>query len=543
MAHPPRPPHDFAPFAAVSAPAVSPHTSGRWVRYAWLIPVLVAVTVYAVGLDNFFTWDDFIWLDRARTFARTWPRMFLPDVCYFDPLVHLMFAADFAVAGVQSRWYQGGDLALHAGNAVLMYRLARELGHGERAALYAGVLFAGSCAAADAVLWASSRVDLVATTFGIWSLLWFVRYLRSDKQRDLVWSLLLFVLALGAKGTLLVLPGVMLWLLLLERKPFRQAAALLPFVAVTALYLVLLKLSLPHAAMPSATTTINLDNLLLAFGGLFVPDRYLVVLNPYVVAAALIVPVTATGLCALRSGATLELRRVGWFLLLAALVPVVAADDFRPVTDGGNFYRLLSSPSHRIYFATAGMSLLGGGLLHVVEEWLGARAPKAGTVVAVVLLALITAGNFVVVRDRSAMWKFMGDSYRDEVSGLYRYRGQVGAGSLVGLVHFTGSPGFLTPMMKICFGIDDLTQLNPIAIDMSYNEELLAKAGQSFLFVRSPDGIVLDKTTQFRQMLELNRMVLQHPDSPRCRDEFRVVASSLLWEVRQIIGAESSPTQ
>ncbi len=130
MAHPPRPPHDFAPFAAVSAPAVSPHTSGRWVRYAWLIPVLVAVTVYAVGLDNFFTWDDFIWLDRARTFARTWPRMFLPDVCYFDPLVHLMFAADFAVAGVQSRWYQGGDLALHAGNAVLMYRLARELGHG-----------------------------------------------------------------------------------------------------------------------------------------------------------------------------------------------------------------------------------------------------------------------------------------------------------------------------------------------------------------------------------------------------------------------------
>ena len=88
-------------------------------RFGWLIPICVALAVYCVAIDNYFTFDDFMWLDRGRTFKSDWLQIFQPDVPYFDPLVHLMFAADYWIAGLDYRWYHCVDLALHSASAVL----------------------------------------------------------------------------------------------------------------------------------------------------------------------------------------------------------------------------------------------------------------------------------------------------------------------------------------------------------------------------------------------------------------------------------------
>ena len=154
-----------------------------WVaRFGWLIPIAVAIAVYSVGLNNFFTWDDFIWLAKAQSFKQGWLQIFRPETAnYFDPLIHLMFVADSRIAGLNHQWYQGVDLAIHAVNSLLVYRLTRALTGDAKTSLYGGVLFAGSFAIADAVLWPSSRVDLVSTLFSLGALILFLRYLQNGR--------------------------------------------------------------------------------------------------------------------------------------------------------------------------------------------------------------------------------------------------------------------------------------------------------------------------------------------------------------------------
>src|SRR6266568_1283010 len=119
----------------------------------WIIPMVIALCVYSVALNNFFVYDDFIWLNRARTLSQNWRQMFSPDVIYFDPLIYLMFVADSFVAYLDPKWCHAVDLMIHAFNALLVYRFAKMLSGDDKAGLYGSILFASSFAIADAVFW------------------------------------------------------------------------------------------------------------------------------------------------------------------------------------------------------------------------------------------------------------------------------------------------------------------------------------------------------------------------------------------------------
>ena len=60
-------------------------------RSLWIIPVILAITVFSVGFNNYFVYDDFIWLYRAKSLGQNWKQIFYPDVMYFDPLIYLSF--------------------------------------------------------------------------------------------------------------------------------------------------------------------------------------------------------------------------------------------------------------------------------------------------------------------------------------------------------------------------------------------------------------------------------------------------------------------
>ena len=197
-------------------------------KYFWTIPVIITLSVYSVAFNNFFVYDDFIWLDRARTSGQNWRQIFYLDGLYFDPIVHLMFLVDSLIAGLNPRWYHAVDLIIHAVNSLLVYRFANLLNGDEKASLYGSVLFASSFAIADAVLWPSSRVDLVSVMFSLGTLILFLKFLRTDNNRFLWLSCFMFVLALGAKGTPIVIPLILPCLIYTEQKPVRSLISLVP---------------------------------------------------------------------------------------------------------------------------------------------------------------------------------------------------------------------------------------------------------------------------------------------------------------------------
>lgn len=510
--------------------------NGRIARFQWLIPISVALSVYYVGLNNFFTWDDFIWLNKARTFKQDWLQIFRPEEAnYFDPLVHLMFVADSMVGGFNQRWYHGVDLAIHAVNSLLLYRFARLLSDDDRTALYGGILFAGSFAVADAVLWSSSRVDLVSTLFSLGALIQFLHYLRSEKKGNLYFSFVLFLLALAAKGTPLVLPLILLWLIIQVKKPLNHAVSLIPFCVVAILYIALLKLATYQAALPLDRLHFNIGNIVLAFCTLFIPEGILDYLGLNIVAPLLFILISALGLSAILHNTTVTIRRTGYCILLTAILPVLITTDFKLVTSDSNFVNLLSSPSHRIYLASVGTALFGGGVLRSIEIRLTEFFPRFATLAVVMLLAAILISDAFLVRERDNLWESIGEAYSQEFHGILAFRGQIGEGSQIGAIKFTGSSGFLTPMIKVCLGVNDITFLNPVIIGMINDMEILGKAEKSFLFIHGRDGHVYNKSQAFRQQLLLNRMALLNPERPGYTSECQAVAAKLRWEINRII--------
>jgi hypothetical protein len=144
-------------------------------KFFRIIPIIVAFGVYSVAFNNFFAYDDFIWLYRAKTLPHNWSQILSVDVIYFDPLVYLMFLADSVIAGLNPWWYHAVDLTIHAFNAYLVYHFVKMLSGDEKAGLYGSVLFASSFAIVDAVVWPSSRVDLVSVMFSLGTLVQFLK--------------------------------------------------------------------------------------------------------------------------------------------------------------------------------------------------------------------------------------------------------------------------------------------------------------------------------------------------------------------------------
>ncbi len=505
-------------------------------RFGWLIPICVALAVYCVAIDNYFTFDDFMWLDRGRTFKSDWLQIFQPDVPYFDPLVHLMFAADYWIAGLDYRWYHCVDLALHSASAVLVYRFARLLSGDERAALYGGILFAGCFAIADAVLWSSSRVDLLATFFSLGALIQFLLYLREDRARNLIYSFFLLILALGAKGTPLVLPIIFLLLIILEKKPLRNySLQLIPFGVLIIIFVLLQKLAAHSTNFPISQIHFNnIGNLVLAFCTLFISESTLTHLNLFYTAPLLFLVVSALTFLTLSSLKPTELqRRTGYCILVVAILPVLITSDFKLAT---TFSNLQLSPSHRIYLASVGVAVFGGGLLRSIEIFLKPYLPKLATIVVGALLVGAVACDVILVKERDRLWETESIKTRAVVDFMLNQRGTVGEGSQVGLIKFPGSRLTMEMTMKACLGITDVTFNDDVTIKMLENQEILLKAEKSFLFVFGKDGHIYDRSQLYRQQLLLSRKAVNNFNNFDYISEAQTATFGLIREINYILG-------
>jgi hypothetical protein len=194
-------------------------------RLTLLAPPLAAIALALPMLRLGYFWDDYYFLTRAQRGLAACLE-YVQGAAFYRPLTQGLYFLPLAFAG------DAGAIASHLANLAMLalsaWLLAIVIARhaGTRAGLLAGLLFAGIAPAASLVGWASGAQDLAAILF-------FLVALDLHDRGHTAWAVIAMLMALLSKEAIgAALPVLVLWDLLLGRKPARVLVPLLAFGAV-----------------------------------------------------------------------------------------------------------------------------------------------------------------------------------------------------------------------------------------------------------------------------------------------------------------------
>lgn len=344
----------------------------------WVI-LAVVLAFYGRALGRGFTSEDFLlvrflgenppWRDLGSLFTSPW--LEISVVKFWRPVSTLLYGIEIAAFGGHPAGYNVVHVLVHAGNAVLIWAIARRLGQADEIApLAAALLFAVYPLHPNAVIWSASFATLFAATFLLASLLVYLRFRESGARSHQILALGLFALGLGSYEAAVVFPVVLAAAdhLLARRNGVRRRhlsllPGYLPFFLLTGLYFLWRKSLFgvfvggyeeQGRSLLSPQLGPLLHDLARSILWLHVPD-YDRVPGPLAVAAgcALLIGVPLAFLWLRRrseDSGPLRLWLFGWIWTLAALAPFA----FRPVVPANGRYW---------YLAVAGVALSLSSLL------------------------------------------------------------------------------------------------------------------------------------------------------------------------------------
>jgi len=213
---------------------------GVWAVGDWLILSALALVTFAVfspALSNdFVEWDDQMNLtgnEQYRGLGPTQLKYFFTTVLlgHYIPMTWLTFGLDYVLWGMKPVGYHLTSLLLYAANAAVLYLVASRML--ARATTLAGIpLRLGAVAAtlfftlhplrAESVAWVTERRDVLSGLFFLLTILTYVKTCEASGRRRswlLAGSAGFYVLALASKGSVMILPAL---LLVLDIYPLRQ---------------------------------------------------------------------------------------------------------------------------------------------------------------------------------------------------------------------------------------------------------------------------------------------------------------------------------
>jgi hypothetical protein len=218
----------------------TPNLKSNWPLFGRGLVALAALVVFLPALATWFTGEDFSFILPASTgkpFYQTWQNLF------YRPLPNLLWQFDYAVWGLSAPGYHLTNLIIHAANAGLVGWLVRKYVKSECAGLGAAVLFALTPVHTEPVVWLAGRPDLLATFFGLLTLVLARHFAETGKGWVYGAALAAFGAAIFSKESVAGLPFILVgWGLLTGGWP-RSAQTwrslglrYLPFFGVEAVY-------------------------------------------------------------------------------------------------------------------------------------------------------------------------------------------------------------------------------------------------------------------------------------------------------------------
>src|SRR3989338_4850543 len=168
--------------------------------------------VYGHSLWNgFVNWDDGLLIYenpivQEFSFRSIYTAFTSYDPELYIPLTLLSYQWNHVVGGLNPFVYHLTNLILHAFNALFVAWIALLLGKNKWIAAVTGLIFALHPLHTEAVVWASSRKDVLAAFFALLSIGLYLLYQESGDRRSYLGSLVMFLLALLSKVSVILLP-------------------------------------------------------------------------------------------------------------------------------------------------------------------------------------------------------------------------------------------------------------------------------------------------------------------------------------------------
>jgi hypothetical protein len=151
-----------------------------------------------------------------------------------------------------------------------------------------------------------------------------------------------------------------------------------------------------------------------------------------------------------------------------------------------------------------GSALFVGGVLRAFQIYAARLAPKIVAISTVLLVSGVIAVNAKEVRERHKLWIDVNAATRYSLDALIRNRDKIVEGGVVGLYLFPAPSAFMTPMIKLYLGLDNISVYTFTNINIHVDEEAFSKAENSsfFSFWGLGNGFVVDDLTdQFKELL------------------------------------------
>jgi len=197
-----------------------------WNSVALALSLAVMVAIYAsLWQAPALTWDDGsnIFNNPYYTMHLWWGVWLEPYFGLYVPITSSVWAFLYWLGGGQTWPFHGLNMALHAVNMVMVYCLLQGLARrwnlqSPIAACCALAIFALHPLQVETVAWISGGRDLLATFFGLFSV---IVYFRWPGRIGFLVASAVFVLALLSKPSLVILPVA---IYLMERKSARRMA-------------------------------------------------------------------------------------------------------------------------------------------------------------------------------------------------------------------------------------------------------------------------------------------------------------------------------
>jgi len=213
--------------------------SRSWLLAGGLI-VLLTILAYLPSVHGDFIWDDHqifivnnpLLHDNAGLFD-IW---FSTKCMDYYPLTYTSFWLDWHLWKLNPTGYHLMNILLHAGSAVLVWRLLKEFR--VPGSWLAALLFALHPVNVESVAWISERKNTISMVFYLAATLNYVRFLRRKQEAFYALSLFLFLCALLGKTGVVMLPLVLLGISRWIRGPTEKKDIwrVLPFFALSAVF-------------------------------------------------------------------------------------------------------------------------------------------------------------------------------------------------------------------------------------------------------------------------------------------------------------------
>jgi len=430
--------------------------------------ILVTFIYYYNSLNNFFYADDFIWLDRIKHLNGNWINIFNLENGYFTPLTYISFYVSNMLFGLTPYWYHLTDVTIHAMNGLLLYFLTNCVSKSRLISFIAALLFVTSCSTIITVIWSAARTDLLMVSLSLGVIITFIN--KSHKYRFM--PLILYVLALCAKGTALVVP-LILFLAIPKEKPIKsKIAEITPYFAVNAVYLLLLtatySFSIGEISAPYKISFINIAGPL---ASLVVSERILAGTSN--IMQGLVGIIIFTALVAVTVRANSVTVRLGTALTVCGILPLLTRSYVLAGSEA-SAYNMLGSPSNRMYLSCTGISLVCAFLL---SKLIQPEIHRIFRIVSVAALVSLLCINYYENTMRIRIWSKGTSKTSYDLSRLNKDVSMLTEDSELLLYNFEGSTRFSRAMINAFFDLKRL-DVNVFRAD-SYN--MLTTVDESFI--------------------------------------------------------------